>query len=123
MRLRCEWPRSLHPGSRRLRQRFASRRSFVHLRRLRAVCHAYRSVARLSWILQPKPNLVCSTYERCGDPLSVTLTESPDLPEASQSFVTYTVYDSLSRCTVSSENVGNTNRYAYDSLGRCVRCV
>jgi phage tail-like protein len=85
--------------------------------------YTYNTVGRLLTIADPKTNMLTYSYDALGNPLSATSTELSDLGGQPQVFVTYDTYDNLNRCISSSDNVGNTNRYAYDSLGRCVRCI
>jgi phage tail-like protein len=104
--------------------------------------YAYDTKGRLSVIMDPKTNTVTYAYDLNGNVVSATQSDSSDLTPGKQTFVWNSQYDALDRCVLEYDNVGNTNRYRYDSrdnvlsatnprgnetvrvfdgLGRCVR--
>jgi YD repeat-containing protein len=75
----------------------------------------YDTAGRRSSLIDPKGSVVQYTYDACNNLLSKTSNERSDLGQGSQQFsITYT-YDALNRCVSTVDNVGNTNRYSYDS--------
>ena len=61
------------------------------------------------------------TLDACGNPTeSVLLCRStiPGTPD--ETFTTTATYDAASRCVSSSDSIGNTDLFAYDSMDRCV---
>jgi hypothetical protein len=60
------------------------------------------------------------TLDACGNPTeSVLLCRStiPGTPD--ETFTTTATYDAASRCVSSSDSIGNTDLFAYDSMDRC----
>ncbi|EEF60515.1 RHS repeat domain-containing protein [Pedosphaera parvula] len=78
---------------------------------------------RLVTITDPKSNLVVYAYDACGNVLSRQQVDVSDLGGPVQTFVSSFVLDALNRCIGDSDNVGNTNLYAYDSRNNVVRYV
>jgi YD repeat-containing protein len=83
----------------------------------------YDTAGRLASVIDPKTNVVSYAYDAACNIVSVTSTERSDLLPAPQVFTVTSGYDKLHRLTRSVDNVGNTNRYAYDSRGNLVSLV
>jgi YD repeat-containing protein len=82
--------------------------------------YTYDPAGRLASSTDPKTNVVSYTYDECDNVLSIVQTDRSDLGGGQQFFVV-SGYDRLHRLTRSVDNVGNTNRYAYDSRGYLTR--
>jgi YD repeat-containing protein len=82
--------------------------------------YAYDGLGRLAAVTDPKTNVVQFAYDACDNLTNVISTALSDVNQALQQFSTVHTYDALNRCTSSTDNVGNTNRYAYDSRGNVV---
>lgn len=75
----------------------------------------------LSAIVDAKSNRVDYAYDANGNVLSATQTGHSDLGGPDEVFARNYSYDVLNRCVADWDNVGNTNRYAYDSRNNRVR--
>jgi YD repeat-containing protein len=80
----------------------------------------YDSLGRLAAVTDPKTNVVQFAYDACGNLTNVVSSERSEVNQALQQFRTAHTYDALNRCVSSVDNVGNTNRFAYDSRGNLV---
>jgi YD repeat-containing protein len=85
--------------------------------------YTYDNRGRCISITDAKQNTVASTYDSNGNILTLTQTDRADAGGTVQTFVTSYEYDPLNRCVLDYDNVGNTNRYAYDSLGNQVAFI
>jgi YD repeat-containing protein len=85
----------------------------------RVTTYTYDTAGRLSSVSSPgnRTVFVC-IRDAAGNMIQKSQTDTPDLGGAPQVFAWTNVYDSLNRCVRSIDNVGNTNRFAYDSLSR-----
>jgi YD repeat-containing protein len=88
-----------------------------------ATRYAYDTAGRLATVTDAKTNTVSYSYDGGGNALAVTQTDHSDLGGAPQVFVTTCAYDPLNRCTSSSDNVGNTEQFFYDSRDNLVRHI
>ncbi|MCL4787058.1 MAG: DUF4157 domain-containing protein [Verrucomicrobia bacterium] len=86
-----------------------------------ALRYAYDTAGRLIRETDAKTNRVEYTYDANGNLLSATQTGRSDVGGPDEVFVKHFSYDALNRCVADWDNVGNTNRYAYDSRGNLVR--
>lgn len=75
----------------------------------------------LTAVVDAKSNRVEYTYDANGNVLTAAQTGRSDLGGPDEVFVRSFSYDALNRCVADWDNVGNTNRYAYDSRGNRVR--
>lgn len=75
----------------------------------------------LTAIVDVKSNRVDYTYDANGNVLTATQTGHSDVGGPDEVFVKSFSYDALNRCVADWDNVGNTNRYVYDSRGNRVR--
>lgn len=75
----------------------------------------------LTAIVDAKSNRVDYTCDANGNVLTATQTGRSDVGGSDEVFVKSFRYDALNRCVADWDNVGNTNRYAYDSRGNLVR--
>ncbi|MFO1514981.1 MAG: hypothetical protein U1F83_19090 [Verrucomicrobiota bacterium] len=82
---------------------------------------AYDTVGRVASITDPKTNMVSYGYDECGNVVGITNTDRSDLTGTTQQFTVTRAFNKLHRLMRTVDNVGNTNRYDYDSLGRLVR--
>ncbi len=82
---------------------------------------AYDTVGRVASITDPKTNIVSYNYDECGNVVGITHTDRSDLTGTTQQFTVTRAFNKLHRLMRTVDNVGNTNRYDYDSLGRLVR--
>lgn len=80
----------------------------------------YDALGRLAAVTDPKTNVVQFTYDAGGNLTSAVSSERSDVNPALQQFSTVHTYDALNRCITSADNVGNTNRFAYDSRDNVV---
>jgi YD repeat-containing protein len=85
--------------------------------------YAYDTLGRLSSVTDAKHNVVIYAHDTCGNLLNETSVEHSDLGGADQVFSMTYLYDNLGRCTNATDNVGNTDQYAYDSRNNVVRYV
>ncbi len=86
----------------------------------RTTRYAYDQSGRLITTTDPKTNTVRYAYDPNDNVIAVTQGDLSDLTPGEQRFVTRYEYDELNRCVVDFDNVGNTNRYGYDSRGNVV---
>lgn len=77
--------------------------------------YSYDSRGRLASATDPKGNVVSYTYDANDNVVSTLQSDSSDLSPARVTFVKSSHYDAWDRCVLEFDNVGNTNRYAYDS--------
>ncbi len=77
----------------------------------------------LTAIEDVKSNRVDYTYDANGNLLSETETGRSDLGGPDAVFVRQYQYDALDRRVTAADNVGNTNRYLYDSRGNRIRHI
>lgn len=75
----------------------------------------------LTGIVDAKSNRVDYAYDANGNVLTATETGRSDLGGADEVFARNYSYDALNRYVADWDNVGNTNRYAYDSRSNRVR--
>ena len=75
----------------------------------------------LTAVVDAKSNRVDYAYDANGNVLTATETGRSDLGGPDEVFVRSFNYDALNRCVADWDNVGNTNRYAYDSRSNRVR--
>ena len=80
----------------------------------------YDTAGRLVSVTDAKSNTVSYAYDNNGNVISALRSDLSDLTPAPQEFSTTYEYDALNRLVRSIDNVGNTNRYAYDSRGLLV---
>ncbi len=86
----------------------------------RATTFAYDTAGRLSTISSSGGKTVFACFkDAAGNITQTTQTDQPDLGGPPQVFVWTNVYDALNRPVSTSDNVGNTNQFAYDSCGNC----
>jgi len=78
---------------------------------------SYDTANRRSFVTDPKTNTAAFTYDPNDNAITVTESDKSDLGSASQTFVTTYAYDNLDRLIRTVDNIGNTNRTAYDSRG------
>jgi YD repeat-containing protein len=78
---------------------------------------AYDSGGRLASTTDPKLNVTTFTYDAGGNVLSETRADRSDLGGPVQQSALIHDYDRRHRLTRTTDNVGNTNGYAYDSRG------
>jgi YD repeat-containing protein len=88
--------------------------------KLNTTLYAYDTVGRLSSITDPMTNVVAYGYDTCGNVISVTQTDRSDVSPGSQQFTIVRAFNKLHRLTRCTDNVGNTDDYAYDSQGNLV---
>lgn len=79
--------------------------------------YSYDTLGRLAVVNDPKTNTMSYAYDPNGNVVSVTQSDGSDVTQGRQTFVTRYEYDALDRCVADFDNVGNTNRYGYDSRG------
>jgi len=89
----------------------------------RSTSFAYDTACRLSSVTDALGNTRLITRDACGNPTAITAIDRSDLSAETQTFSMNYTYDSLNRCVVSVDNVGNTERCTYDSRGNLVSCV
>jgi YD repeat-containing protein len=77
--------------------------------------YSYDTRGRLASIADPKTNTVSYLYDADDNVISVTQSDASDVSPARQMFTMNYQYDAMDRCTLDYDNVGNTNRYFYDS--------
>ncbi len=80
----------------------------------------YDTAGRLTSVTDPKTNAIQLVLDACGNVIGEISNERSEVNQASQQFSVTHTYDTLNRCIASTDNVGNTNRYAYDSRGNLV---
>ena len=85
------------------------------------ITFAYDTAGRLASVTDPKGNSTSCTYDGNGNVLSTTETNKSDLGNADLVFVKTLAYDNLNRRTNTTDNVGNTESFAYNSRGNLVR--
>ncbi len=85
--------------------------------------YTYDTAGRLIRETDAKTNRVDYTYDANGNVLTATQTGRSDVGGPDEVFVKSFSYDALNRCVADWDNVGNTNRYAYDSRGNLVRHI
>lgn len=83
--------------------------------------YSYDTSGRLSAVNDPKTNSVTYAYDANDNIVTMTRGDTPDVQPVRQTFVTHYEYDILDRCVADYDNVGNTNRYFYDSRGNVTR--
>jgi YD repeat-containing protein len=83
--------------------------------------YAYDTAGRLIRKTDAKTNHIEYTYDANSNVLTATQTGRSDVGGPDEIFVRSFSYDALDRCVADWDNVGNTNRYAYDSRGNLVR--
>jgi len=85
----------------------------------RATTFTYDSAGRTASVISPNEHTTLAVLrDAAGNVTSCAQTDLPDLGGAAQVFSWTNVYDSLNRCVRTIDNVGNTNRFGYDSLNR-----
>lgn len=77
--------------------------------------YSYDTRGRLASISDPKTNVTSYVYDVDDNVIAVTSSEGSDVTPARQSFAMSFQYDARNRCVMDYDNVGNTNRYFYDS--------
>ena len=88
----------------------------------RVTAYTYDTVGWLASESSPDSKTVFAKFrDRAGNVTAASTTSIPDLGGPPQTFSRTNVFDSLNRCISTTDNVGNTNRYAYDSLSRLVQ--
>ncbi len=83
--------------------------------------YTYDTSSRLASVNDPKTNTVTYTYDLNDNVVTVTQSDTADVQPVRQTFVTTYEYDVLDRRVAQFDNVGNTNRYFYDSRGNMAR--
>jgi RHS repeat-associated protein len=76
---------------------------------------SYDTANRRSLVTDAKTNTVAYAYDANGNVITTTEVDKSDLGTADQTFVTQNTYDGLDRLVQTVDNIGNTNRYGYDS--------
>ena len=82
-----------------------------------ATRYAYDTKGRLLTETDAKTNLTSYLYDPNGNVRQVKQTDRADVTGALSEFTQTFQFDELDRCIVDFDNVGNTNRYGYDSRG------
>jgi len=77
----------------------------------------YDTANRVSVVTDAKGNATAYTYDPNSNVVSSAELEKSDLGNPDEIFVTNNTYDNLDRLIRTVDNVGNINRYAYDSRG------
>lgn len=89
-----------------------------------ATTYDYDTAGRVYLVKTPRTVVQSSTInahrDEAGNIVRVTQTDYPDLGGPPQVFAWTNVFDSLNRLVSTTDNVGNTNRYACDSRGNLV---
>ena len=81
---------------------------------------AYDTACRLSSVSSAGARTVYARFlDAAGNITRTTETDLSDLGGAAQVFSRTNVFDPLSRCVSTTDNVGNTSSFAYDSRGNC----
>ncbi len=88
-----------------------------------SMTNAYDTVGRTLSVADSSNNRVVFTYDGLDNVLSVASHENSTLGGKEQVFSCTNVYDALSRCVSTTDNVGNTDTCYYDSRGLAVRAV
>ncbi|MEI7956545.1 MAG: hypothetical protein WCJ66_15370 [Verrucomicrobiota bacterium] len=89
-----------------------------------SMSYGYDSVGRLSSVTNPKGDSTTYTYDANSNVSGVTKRFKVELGKAADYVLTKSFgYDALNRCTSATDNVGNTESYAYDSLGNPVKTL
>lgn len=89
----------------------------------RATSFAYDTAGRRVSMWDPLSNQVEFAYDDAGNVVGETRRERSDLGGPVQVFVVTRAFDKMHRLIRSVDNVGNTNRWFFNSLGQCVKSV
>jgi RHS repeat-associated protein len=76
---------------------------------------SYDSANRPSTVTDPKGNTRTAAYDADGNVVLTVEVDLSDLGSPAQTFYTTNVYDGQDRLVQTSDNLGNTTRFAYDS--------
>ncbi len=88
----------------------------------RATTYTYNTVGWPASVSSPGGKTVyLQLRDQAGNVFVDIQTDLPDLGGPAQVFSRTNVFDSLNRLVSTTDNVGNTNHYAYDSLSRVVK--
>jgi phage tail-like protein len=86
--------------------------------------YTYDTAGRPSSTATPGGKSLTQVYrDLTGNTVACVQTDNSDVGGNPQVFTRTNVYDSLNRCIGTSDNVGNTTQYGYDSRGNLVRQV
>ena len=87
----------------------------------RVTTFAYDTACRPSSVSSPGGKSVIAVLrDQAGNVTQTTQTDQPDLGGPPQVFAWAKVYDALNRPISTTDNVGNSHRFAYDSRDNCV---
>src|ERR1039457_3195061 len=75
----------------------------------------YDTADRTSVVAYPKTNTVTYSYDANNNVTTTTEVDLSDLGSPPQTIQTANTFDSVDRLIQTVDNIGNTNRYAYDS--------
>lgn len=88
----------------------------------RVTRYAYDSANRLSRVTDPATNVTSYAYDPNGNITSAVQIDRSDVtPQTEQRFSVTHEYDPQDRCVRSTDNLGNSDEYSYDSRGNLAR--
>ncbi|NIM11129.1 MAG: hypothetical protein GTO45_04005 [Candidatus Aminicenantes bacterium] len=82
----------------------------------------YDGLGRDIRVIDPEGNETLTQYDRNSNPVRVTsIDKNPSGRVAPETFTTVNVYDSLDRLVRTTDNIGQTRRFYYDSRGLLIK--